>query len=94
MKITVTDRAMEWFKDEMNAGPGDYIRFYTRYGGCSTVQAGYSLGVVKEAPNRPVEKVVQKGITFYIEESDLWYFDDLNLKVDSNVDGELIFIHD
>lgn len=88
MKIKITDKAMRWFKEEMDAKTGDYIRFFARYGGCSTVQSGFSLGVSKEVPNLIGEKHEQAEITFYIEESDLWYFGENDLIVDCSLEDE------
>ena len=88
MKITVTEKAMAWFKEEMDAKPGDHIRFFARYGGCSTVQSGFSLGVSREMPNHIGAKHEQAGITFYIEENDLWYFEENDLIVDCNPEDE------
>ncbi|MEW9669052.1 HesB/YadR/YfhF family protein [Ammoniphilus sp. 3BR4] len=93
MKITITDKAMTWFREEMDVKPGDYIRFFARYGGCSTVQSGFSLGVSRDMPNHLGKKHEQAGITFYIEESDLWYFGENDLNVDCSSEDELTFTY-
>ena len=51
MKIILSNEALLWFKEEMEAVPGDAIRFFARYGGSSSIQAGFSLGVTKEQPD-------------------------------------------
>jgi uncharacterized protein YneR len=84
MNIFVNDRAAVWYKEEMLLNKGDYIRFFARYGGCSTVQQGFSLGVSSEVPHQIGFEVVKDDIHYYIEEKDLWYFDGKDLYVDFN----------
>ncbi|EIJ77989.1 hypothetical protein PB1_10484 [Bacillus methanolicus PB1] len=84
MKIQISDKAAAWYKDEMLLKEGDFVRFFARYGGCSTVQQGFSLGVSNEEPNDIGAETKKEGITFYIEEKDLWYFDENDLLVDFN----------
>lgn len=82
MNISVSQPAVKWFQEEMEAERGDYIRFYARYGGHSSVQPGFSLGVSKAAPQEKAVETEQDGIVFFIEEKDLWYFNahDLHIK--------------
>nr|WP_295971309.1 HesB/YadR/YfhF family protein [uncultured Bacillus sp.] len=84
MKIIIRERAMKWFKEEMELKKGDYVRFYTQFYGSSPVQETYSLGFTKDEPIDLAVSVVMEGITFFIEESDLWYFDRHDLQVDYN----------
>jgi uncharacterized protein YneR len=84
MNIIIKQKAFEWYKEELDLKQGDFVRFYARYGGCSTVQKGFSLGVNKEEPISLGVKTVLEGITFFIEENDLWYFDNHDLIVDFN----------
>ena len=86
MKIKLSEEAMSWFKDEMDAKPGEYIRFYARYGGSSSLHDGFSLGVTKEEPMEPSVELVVENIHYYIEERDEWYFDGHDLHVNVNPD--------
>lgn len=88
MKIQISKDAAAWYKQELGLKNGDYVRFFARYGGCSTVQSGFSLGVSNEEPTDVGVKVIEDGITFYIEEKDLWYFDDHDLMIDYQVKHE------
>lgn len=86
MNLIISDEAAAWYIDEMNLQTGDTVRFFARYGGCSTVQSGFSLGVTKEDETQNIGvQTNAKGITFYIEEKDLWYFDDHDLVVEFNL---------
>ncbi|MFD1706639.1 HesB/YadR/YfhF family protein [Siminovitchia sediminis] len=82
MEIKVTDRALEWFQDEMFLEKGESVRFYARYGGSSPLQEGFSLGMNKEEPMDPGVVQNKDGYTFFIEEHDLWYFKEHDLIVD------------
>lgn len=75
MNMTINEDALNWYKEELDLESGDQVRFFVRYGGCSNVQKGFSLGVAKDAPQEAGVTAEADGITFFIEESDLWYFD-------------------
>ncbi|MDN4073284.1 HesB/YadR/YfhF family protein [Fictibacillus terranigra] len=90
MKLTITKPAVDWYKNEMEIKSGDFVRFYVRLGGCSTVQSGFSLGVDKEQPKESGVKVMDDGITFYVESEDMWYFDGHDLAIDLDEDGETV----
>ncbi|RJR09840.1 hypothetical protein C4588_04455 [Candidatus Parcubacteria bacterium] len=87
MKMTMSQQALEWYKNELDLKSGDSIRFHIRYGGCSTVQKGFSLGIVQENPDQPAASVEQDGLTFFVEEKDEWYFDghDLHITMDEEL---------
>lgn len=87
MNIILSKEAMNWFKEEMEAKPGEFIRFFARYGGSSPLHDGFSLGVTKEEPMELAVELVAENIHFYIESRDEWYFDGHDLHV--NVDPEL-----
>jgi uncharacterized protein YneR len=84
MNITVSSDAAEWYKTEMALKQGDKIRFFVRYGGCSTVQTGFSLGVEITEPIDIGAQTMVNEILFFIEEKDLWYFSDYDLHVNFN----------
>ncbi|WP_442600264.1 HesB/YadR/YfhF family protein [Neobacillus sp. D3-1R] len=84
MNIQITNEAAKWYKSEMLLKDGDKIRFFVRYGGHSTVHRGFSLGVEKEEPFDMGASATVEGITFFIEEKDLWYFSDHDLLVHYN----------
>lgn len=75
MDIHITDEAMHWFEDEMGCLPGDYIQFFVRYGGNSTIHPGFSLGLKKAEPYEVGKEIVKDNLHFYYEERDEWYFD-------------------
>ncbi|KAA0546827.1 hypothetical protein FZW96_12575 [Bacillus sp. BGMRC 2118] len=83
MKLTINENAAKWYIDEMNVRQGEYVRFFVRYGGTGII-SGFSLGVSNEWPVEPGATSEINGVTFYIEEKDLWYFDGHELHVKFN----------
>lgn len=82
MNITVTKAALSWFREEWGTKAGDSIRFFVRYGGVSTVQDSFSMGIAKEEPNEIGISTVEDGTTFYMEKDELWYMNGKGLIVD------------
>ncbi|MDZ5472742.1 HesB/YadR/YfhF family protein [Bacillus sp. 31A1R] len=88
MNIHINDKAHAWYKEELDLKSGDYLRFFARYGGSSTVQKGFSLGISNEEPHDLGVETTKDGIHYYIEKKDLWYFDDKDLFVEFNEKAE------
>ncbi|MTV82263.1 HesB/YadR/YfhF family protein [Secundilactobacillus folii] len=91
MKLQVTDAASKWFEDEMNVGPDQpaAIRFYGKLYGKTKVHEGFSVGLARELqPHSFGVKFEKNGVTYYIEEGDLWFFKgyDLNVDYDPKID--------
>lgn len=66
---------------DLQAVPGNKIRFFVRLGGCSTVQDGFSLGINKDTPKHPTTVLELKDHQFFIEDEDEWFFDQSDLTV-------------
>ena len=82
MNIHISEEALTWFKDEMLVEEGEQVRFYVRYGGSSPLHDGFSLGVNKDEPVDPGERIEIDKREFFIEEGDLWFFDGHDLFVE------------
>ncbi|MGG3797531.1 HesB/YadR/YfhF family protein [Metabacillus fastidiosus] len=81
MNLEVHRKAADWYINELQLNKGDFVKFFVRYGGCSNIQKGFSLGVMKQAPEEIGTSDEAEGVTFYIEGRDLWYFDQYDLAV-------------
>ncbi|MBB6452802.1 uncharacterized protein YneR [Salirhabdus euzebyi] len=81
MKLQVEERAVNWYKEELELEENDYLRFFVRYGGVGGIVPGFSLGVSPSKPVDPIAEVTENGITFYVEQKDEWYFDNTDLVV-------------
>lgn len=84
MKIIISQQAFRWFQDEFGVKKGDSVKFYAQFYGSSPVQPTYSLGFAKEYPINITASTELEGIIFFVEETDLWYFDGHDLHVEYN----------
>lgn len=92
MKITVTEEAARWYKDEMGLEDGDFLRFFVKYGGNNPFHPNFSLGIMKQAPENISISHKQEGVTFYLEKEDEWFLEGLTLTVKLiNDEAEFIF---
>ncbi|KKI91886.1 hypothetical protein WQ54_12205 [Bacillus sp. SA1-12] len=87
MEMIIDDKAANWYIEELQLQKGDMVQFFVRYGGCSNVQKGFSLGVAKQQPEEIGASAELNGITFFVENRDLWYFDNHNLRVELDEEG-------
>ena len=95
MKIVLSDDALQWFTEEMEAEAGDYIKFFARYGGSSPLHDGFSLGIMKESPDEVAVESEIAGVHFYIENRDYWFFDEHDLHVNVNPKlNELVYTYE
>ncbi|KRO04358.1 hypothetical protein IV54_GL001417 [Levilactobacillus paucivorans] len=89
MKITVTDTASKWFRDEMGM-TGRGIRFFGKVYGKTPVHQGFSLGMTPDDhPRDPIVAEKKDDVTYYITEGDEWFFVgyDLTIDYDPETDG-------
>lgn len=83
MNIRVTETAADWYKDELQLQEGQSLHFYVRYG-MGGRQPGFSLAIAADKKKEPAAETTVKGITFYVESEDDWYFDGADLYIDFN----------
>ncbi|AQP53061.1 hypothetical protein CBF34_02905 [Vagococcus penaei] len=82
MKLDISNDAHNWYVNELELEKGDSLRIYGKYGGATNVHVGLSTGITVTAPTKPAYSVEKDGITYYIEETDAWFFDDYVLKIE------------
>ncbi|MBP2097216.1 HesB/YadR/YfhF family protein [Enterococcus rivorum] len=82
MKLIITSKAQQWFKEEVGVLPENGIRFYGKIYGKTDVHDGFSIGMSVESPSNPLIKEVLDGIPYFIEETDDWFFKGYDLTVD------------
>lgn len=84
MELTITDNAVEWYKEEFSLDNKQiYIRLFPRYGTGGHIP-GFSIGISNDEPNETFIKRKMPPITFYIEKEDAWYFKDIHLVIEYN----------
>lgn len=75
MKLKINDRAADWYKSELKEVKTNYVRFFPRYGGVGGLIPGFSIGINFDEPENILASFETNGITFFIEQSDAWYFE-------------------
>ena len=94
LKIHIAPEAITWFQDQFDLTKGDSLRIFVRYGGCGSIQQGFSLGFSEEKPNNVWSNLEVDGVQFFIAEEDAWYFEEKDLEIvyQSKTD-EIEFVH-
>lgn len=89
MKLIVTDTAVECFRKDWGYREGDFVRIYVRYSGGG--EDAFAFGITRDDPRYPAISNDYGGITFFIEENDLWHLDGRDLTLDCRYD-EIAFV--
>lgn len=82
MRIELSDKAHQWFVDELNLSKGDSLRIFGKYGGKTNIHVGFSTGITVVEPTRIGGQLDYEGITYFTEEADEWFFGDHCLVID------------
>jgi uncharacterized protein YneR len=76
MIISIDERAATWFTSEFEFNKPFSIRMFPQYAGFGQKHKGYSMAFSAETPaNIGFTKEIN-GITFFVEGSDVWFFED------------------
>jgi uncharacterized protein YneR len=93
MKIELSDRAVKWFKDELDLPEENKVlHFYVRYGGEIQLKQGFSPAFSVDKKD-DIEIGYENNfdeLDVVISEKDLWYFEDDDLYIDIDEDSEEI----
>ncbi|MGG0815791.1 iron-sulfur cluster biosynthesis family protein [Paenibacillus alvei] len=92
MQLRVTSKAVERFLADWGFTAGDQVRIYVRYSGFSA-SGPYSFGIMKDSPQYPAVTEVVNGITFFMEQNDVWFLDNRELTLDEK-DEDIVFVHE
>jgi iron-sulfur cluster insertion protein len=95
LNLTITEKATDFYKKELNLSKGNSLSFFVRVGGVGS--GGFSVGISLGLPETTYKSEEHYGITFCVAEDDQWYFD--GMVIDYHDDyGEVTFenqnIHD
>ena len=83
MKLTISPKAQQWFTNELELEAGDGIRFFGKYGGSTNVHTGFTTGMAITSPSdKTLAKVNEQDISFFVDETDDWFFHGYDLVVD------------
>ncbi len=83
MQLTVTDRASQWFQEEMGLNKGMGVRFFGKVYGKTPVHDGFSLGMARDDhPLSPIVDTVKDGVSYFVDGQDEWFFKGFDFGVD------------
>lgn len=89
MKLEITDRASEWFQNEMALSNGMGVRFFGKVYGKSPVHDGFSLGMVRDDhPIAPVVNTEKNGVHYFVDGQDEWFFKGYDFLVDYDQEND------
>ncbi|GGI42026.1 HesB/YadR/YfhF family protein [Mammaliicoccus stepanovicii] len=94
MNLEITDKAIEWFKRELEFNDDQALRIIVRYGGEFQLKQGFSPAFTVDSLDSSEVgfKDEKDNITFFIDEKDLWYFKDNDLLIDLNEHDEIKYV--
>ena len=81
MELTISEKASQWFQQEMGVSTTRGVRFLGKVYGCSPIHEGFSLAVEVDEPSNPIVTVVKDGVLYFIEAADEWFFNGHSLEV-------------
>lgn len=82
MKLHVDPQAASWFRQEMGFRPQAGVRIKSRIYGHSPINSGFDIALESTEPDQPaVTYQAPDGLLFFIEPSDLWFFEDYDLQI-------------
>ncbi|MBU9721426.1 MULTISPECIES: iron-sulfur cluster biosynthesis family protein [Bacillaceae] len=88
MELTITNSAVQFYKNEMNLKNGDTVTLFVRVGGVGS--GGFSAGIVIGTPVVPYFNYDKSGISFCVTEEDVWYFNDMTIDYNKDME-EVVF---
>jgi uncharacterized protein YneR len=96
MFISIDEKALSWFSEEFEINRPLSIRLYPQYAGFGQQHKGYSIGFSVETPTNAEYSKAVNDITFYVECSDIWFFNDIDtyLFIDNQTKELQILFHE
>src|SRR5690625_696470 len=75
VKLKINEQAALWYEEELKESKPKYVRLFPRYGGVGGIVPGFSIGINFDEPENIMTSYEIKGMVFFIEQSDAWYFE-------------------
>lgn len=84
LQLAITDKASQWFHRELDLpAEGAGIRFFGKAYGKTQVHDGFSVGMTRDDhPDQPIMAVKKDGVTYFVNPTDAWFFENLVMTVD------------
>jgi len=85
MKITLSDKAIEWFEDKFPLDEGEAVRFFGKTYGSTEVHEGFSIGLETGDPDKHDDLLAiteENGRQYFALKEDDWFFSGYDLEID------------
>lgn len=84
LQLAITDKASQWFHRELDLpAEGAGVRFFGKAYGKTQVHDGFSVGMTRDDhPDQPIMAVKKDGVTYFVNPTDAWFFENLVMTVD------------
>lgn len=95
MKLTLTDKAIQWFEEGYPLAEGESIRLFGKTYGNTEVHDGFSVGMKSSDPDKHeiLARVDHNNRTYFASKDDEWFFNGYDLEVDFDFDMEMPLYH-
>lgn len=92
MFLSIDEKAAIWFTQEFEFNKPFTIRMFPQYAGFGEKHKGYSLAFSIETPENIAYSKEVNGITFFVESSDIWFFENTEtyLSFDDHLDELMV----
>ena len=96
MKINISEKAIQWYEQELPLNKGEGIRFFGKTYGKTNVHDGFSIGMQIDQPDDYRELIAHEIIEdrhYFAAKEDEWFFSghDLSIDIDENT-GEPFYL--
>ncbi|GAB6931649.1 iron-sulfur cluster biosynthesis family protein [Calditerricola satsumensis] len=90
LRLIITEKAAEFYRQELDVQEGEALRLFVRIGGVGHV--GYSFGIQKDriTPHDHVVRV--RDVAFVVRDDDAWYLDGMTIDLDGS--DEIVVSHE
>lgn len=85
MKITLSEKAIDWFENEYPLDEGEGVRFFGKTYGQTEVHEGFSVGIQTDHPDQHDEILGHAEINdrhYFVANEDKWFFSGYDLEID------------
>lgn len=89
MSLIITPEAAACFTEVWGYQVGESIRVYVRYSSGSS--EAFAFGITRDRPQSAALTAEQGGVTFFMEQDDVWFLENRDLLVDCGQDRDIVF---
>lgn len=89
MDIVLSNKAIEFYKRELNITEGKGIRIKAKAYGSTNVHTYFSVAIEVSKPRNPFALVEEDDLMVFIEKSEEWFVEGLDLEIDYDAEEDV-----